>query len=253
MNNFTISTWNVGSLYANIERNIPIFKENLQKAPADFFCMQEFPDNPRDLDEVKRITGLSHHMYWVTSHSHVDTEHDMGVLLLSRYPLTFEEEIQLPKPTVEVSHDGKKEEWHDKSFFAVSFTAGEQPFLIVTGHGFPFHRYGLENEAGKSVMAPSFEALDLFFDSMKEKHPDKKLFSAADFNITSPLAFMPLTSASMVDVFHGEPTRPSGRKTDAIILPHDAVLLSKRTVISPLQSDGKGCFDHHLISASFSF
>ena len=65
------------------------------------------------------------------------------------------------------------------------------------------------------------------------------------------------------DVFYGEPTRPSGRKTDVVFLPKSLCIQARQNMtvskddrdtiktISAPRSE-KRFFDHHLLSCTFS-
>lgn len=249
-----ISTWNIGSLHegGHYARNLDYLRTVLTARPTDILCLQECPNDPDFLRQVTEWTGLTHIHYVVTSESHIDLQHDMGLCVLSRCPVTEISRIQPAKPQVEAWHKGKREYWHDKLFLALHGEIHGRELAVITGHGFPFHRYGLDDGEHDSVIAPSFGEVDHWIRELRSQHPHILFCIAADFNYGEPLRFMPYLNESFADAFHGEATRPSGRKTDAIILPADHRPGDKQNVRAPLNEKGRGYFDHNFISASYS-
>ena len=103
MTSLTISTWNIGSLHEgdHYVRNLDYLRTVLTAHPTDILCLQECPNDPDFLRQVTEWTGLTHIHYVVTSESHIDLQHDMGLCVLSRCPVTEISRIQPTKPQVE--------------------------------------------------------------------------------------------------------------------------------------------------------
>lgn len=265
----TFATWNIGSLYAGHPLTHTFLKELLVRESPDILCLQELPERPDLWENIAGWGGYAHRLYQVTSPSHVDKGHNMGIGVFSRYPLSLLHVLPLNIPVVPVTYQGKPEVWHPKYFLTVAWgapvTAGrfspdsgkpvlsptsigeesklrpameaiekegrKEPAglredgspspggLLFTGHGFPFHRYGLENEAGYPIIASAFAPLDQRMEELLREAEDLPLLAAADFNIAAPLCFLPRCGKSWIDPAAGLSTRPSGRKTDAILFP----------------------------------
>lgn len=247
----TVATWNIGSLYANFDSNLQYLEKLLSQQTVDILCMQEVPAQESLLHHITTTGGFQHCIFKTTSQSHICQENDMGIAVFSRYTITQLDSIKLNKPTVPISYNGKPEIWHDKYFMAVLCEKENKKLILVTGHGFPFHRYQLEQPSKYAIISPSFEHLDNWIELLHQRYPKTAFCMAADFNIKSPLFFMQQCNQQYVDIFENEGTRPSGRKTDAILLPHKTPVLHKENIKSPIEN---GCpqFDHNYISACFS-
>ena len=252
MDTLRLATWNIGSLHVNYQANVQALKRIVEGYPQDILCMQEFPN---DVDLTRNIMewgGFSGFLFLETSESHVFKEANMGNAIFSKWGLERVDTIQLPTPAVQVAYNGRPETWHPKFFTANLCDVGNDvKILLITGHGFPFHRYQLENPRQKHIIRPPFMCLDEWASQLREKYIFEKVYMAADFNIANPLEYMPLCQSYGVDVFAGEATRPSGRKTDAIILPKGCKLLKKDNITMVNDSEGIR-FDHNFIAAEFA-
>lgn len=244
--NVTISTWNIGSLYVDFNENIKHLENLMLNYGQDILCMQEFPDNTELVNKIMQWGGFKHFRFTRTSESHIQHESDMGVAVFSKGEITPLKTVCLPTPTVEISYNGRREYWHAKYFTAHMCEINGKSFLLVTGHGFPFHRYRLENPEGYPVIRPSFLALDEWLRELYGDYGNQNIYIAADFNISDPISFMPFCSTQFFDAFRGDATRPSGRKTDAIFLPNGCKLTGKSNF--RMMNGDKPIFDHNFIS-----
>lgn len=248
MGEVKIATWNVGSLYVDFNENIGCFRETILTVGADLFCMQEFPVRKDMVDEVMSVGGFAHYKLLRTSESHVFKENDMGVAIFSKHPVKQIDLIELPKPGIKAVREGREEKWHSK-FFTINLCKTEsEDIVVITGHGFPFHRYGLERAEYYEIISGSFSALDFWISDFLEMSGSARVYLSADFNLTNPLDFMPRCREKYYDAFAGDPTRPSGRKTDAIILPKGCRLIEKIN-LSLRADEGTPFFDHNCIGA----
>lgn len=243
-----VATWNIGSLYTDYARNLAYIHTVLSQQQADVLCMQEFPRQEALLQDICQWGGFSHHIFHTTSISHVCRETDMGIAVFSRFPLGSPEVLKLTNPTVPISYKGRPEVWHDKYFLAVSCDLPDRQTLLVTGHGFPFHRYDLENPENYHIIRPSFRELDEWFSRLSDRYGMPVLCAAADYNITDPMPFLDISGKQYRDLFHGAVTRPFGRKTDGILVQRDAQIREKIN-ITPPEENGQEVIDHHFIMA----
>lgn len=238
----SIATFNVGSLYSDYESNLAALERLLGSVSPDVLCLQELPDDRELIEKIKSLTGLEHCIYRITSESHVNEGGNMGIAILTRVPAEPCSVLKLDKPTVEIYYNGRQEYWHDKYYIAARADIGGSPVLLVTGHGFPFHRYNLECAEGEVHISPCFAQLESWLLSLAGENPDAPLLIMADLNITDALDFMPALAHSHFDIFKGQATRPYNRKTDAVIVPH-------ATPVRTVENLPVTGYDHHYISA----
>ena len=88
--------------------------------------------------------------------------------------------------------------------------------------------------------------------SLPEKQGMPVLCAAADFNMTDPMPFLEVSGKPYRDLFHGEVTRPYGRKTDGILI-SDPVKVTELLNITPPEEQGQQIMDHHFILAELEF
>lgn len=254
MTSLSIATWNIGSLYANYEKAYPLLQTVISQYRPQVLCMQEVPMQQALVDDICKWGDYPFVVTKATSESHVNKGKEMGIAVFSQYPQGEPTLLPLEKPDREIFYKGKQEYWHDKWFLSVAlFPEACSPvsqIQVVTGHGFPFHRYGLEKPEETNLIAPSLERVDRWVSETLQQTPAIPVLIAADFNITDPAAYMPRCSQCMTDVFRHQFTRPFGRKTDAIFLPSNAVVTNTVNWISP-RWDGCYVFDHNFIAADW--
>ena len=111
---------------------------------------------------------------------------------------------------------------------------------LITGHGFPFYRYGLKEEEHPYV----YREIEMF---IKDNVKSQEIYIiGADFNAKNAIKYMPLINLDHIDIFDGQATRPSGRKTDAIILPQN---YKYDNVVNHLIEG----YDHNYLAVDFYF
>lgn len=251
MKSVRLATWNIGSLYVDYQKNVSYLKNAIIQHPQDILCLQELPKNDHLINDIMQWGNFPHFKFLETSESHIQKEACMGVAIFSKHSFEVLETLKLPLPTVPISFNGNPEYWHNKYFTASLCDLQEQKIVLITGHGFPFHRYNLENPAGYDVVRPPFCVLDEWIEQLCTKYEKNTVCMAADFNITSPLPFMRFCQNYFFDAFDGDRTRPAGRKTDAVILPIGSKVLKKENFCLR-DDDDQAVFDHHFVSAEFS-
>ena len=106
---------------------------------------------------------------------------------------------------------GKEEFWHSKLFLKTAFCVGNTRIDLFTGHSFPFYRYGLDVQNFASI----FHGIDSWIETQA-----KGLYLiCADFNCHNAIEHMPFVNSTHRDIYAGAATRPTGLKTDAVIVP----------------------------------
>lgn len=213
MNKIKVATWNVGSVYENNSDNSLVLEDFLTKYNPDVLAVQELPDSGELINKIKTVLNASYHYYQVCSPSHIAKRYDMGICIFSKFPIEFVDKIQLDNLSENTFVvNGKIEKLHRKYFICCKIFVEESEMLVVTGHGYPTHRYNISSE----VFKPSFYQLDEWISLLKNKGDSLTL--ACDFNIPNPLDYMPKLATDHVDPFVFVGTRPSGRKTDSVIV-----------------------------------
>ena len=224
------ASFNIGSLHCDYQNNIQALTELLSERDIDILCLQEFPEDADIAKSVSELTGLGEYSFVHTSESHVNVGHAMGVALFSSVPLTPVSDVELKNPEVTPVYRGRVEAWHGKRFAAYRAVLKGQPIILVVGHGFPFHRYDLENAEGERYIIPPHRQLEEWLLDLEKRVCPIPVCIFADMNVGEPMRYMPTLGERYRDCFDGEATRPSGRKTDAIILPRTATLCGKENV-----------------------
>ena len=252
MASFCVATFNVGSLYANIDVAYPLLQKVISQYRPHVLCMQELPMEKALIDDLCQWGEYPFVVTKTTSKSHVNIGEDMGLAIFSRFPMGKPTFLHLHKPDREIFYKGKQEFWHDKLYMSVplllnSHTPASQ-IRVITGHGFPFHRYGLEKPEEAQLISPSLAQIDQWVSEFLQQDPAVPVVIAADFNLSDPTAYMPQSRQTLADVFYHQATRPSGRKTDAIFLPDNAEIGQRVNWISPKENE-KFVFDHNFIAA----
>lgn len=225
--------WNIGSVLNHLEENFLVVKKYLSNVNPDIACFQEFPKDEGLIGQIMECGQFAHYVYYTFSDSHVAQGWQMGSCVFSKYPLKLLDTLQLPTPSVRVFYEGKEEFFHRKYFLRMGLSVEGSRLELYTGHSFPFYRYGLEAKAFSSV----FQGIDTWIRNSVES----PYIICADFNCAEAIRYMPFVQESHFDCFEGEATRPSGRKTDSIILPRGDTVTNKWNVPTG--------FDHNMIAA----
>lgn len=210
--NIKLATWNVGSLLCDLDKNTDTLIQALSLDSPDVFCAQELPFSSELWDKIKQNCGFEYFYYYKTSRSHVAEGWDMGVGIFSKYPFGKVYVRELTLPTERIFYNGREETWHRKYYLSTRLFVDDGELTLFTGHGFPFYRYGLLEEEHSLV----YGEIDSF---VSEYSSGERFVICTDFNAYNAVRFMPCVSRTHRDVFADVPTRPTGRKTDAIVVP----------------------------------
>lgn len=249
MKNIKIATWNIGSMFDNSLNGKKIiffdkykkFKELLAEQNPDILCLQEMYDMSWLKIKICDMCGFSDIKTIPCSDSVLKNGAVMEIAVFSKKPLSKSiDVIEIPKPFEKRMVNGKMERVHQKFFFGTEFALPNSRVLLITGHGYPSKRYKMIDKE----YAPAYIVLDDFIKKYACNYVNSVVV-CADFNIDDPLKYMPYTSSLMIDAFANEATRPSGRKTDGIMVPIAVNIENKINI-----SIG---FDHNYISADILF
>lgn len=232
-----IATWNIGRFLQDREKNLQIMRQILSEDPPDILCLQEFPLCEGGIADMGASFGLKEIFVKVCDASHVSGER-MGIAVFSRYALREKNCLPLPKPQGRFFYRGREETLHDKYFVSLTVACG-RPLTLVTGHGFPFHRYGKD--------PAEFSAFYAALDGWICREAEGPTVVAGDFNLKVP-SLLPNLTASYTDAFFGEPTRPSGCKTDYMFLSRGIQLKGTKNLPCGSYDPDLG-FDHHYLCA----
>ena len=204
---------------------------------TDFLCFQEFPNDNDLINRIKTWGDFTDYSYKVCCKSHVTENIDVGVVIFSKYKINESCYFNLPIiENIELIYQGKKEIFHKKFFVCIKTQINKNAVNIISGHGYPFYRYNIP----ESISSGVFDSVDNWIKSFLENDINSTIM-AGDMNVVDPLEYMGFCKKNMYDVFYGISTRPSGRKTDAIIVPNCGKVVNMTNI--------KSNFDHNIIQA----
>lgn len=210
MDKIRVATWNIGSVLENYERDKKVFLQTVFRDDPDVLFLQECPSDSQLFAELLSGGRFNNYVYLETSQSHVKQGCTMGIAIFAAGELFSKQNVCLTKPQETIYFNGKQEAWHEKFFLKSSFRFLGKAFALITGHGFPFYRYGLKEEDHAFV----YHEIEQFIcDTMS---PQEICIIGADFNCKNAIEYMSFRD-TYIDVYAGTPTRASGRKTDSII------------------------------------
>ena len=234
-----IATWNIGSLFADLDNNLVIFERILTQYKPQFLVLQEYVPVEQVNLAIEKSAGLKRMYYMEYSNSHVANGYTMGVAVFGRGSVSNVNVHKLLKPTETFYYNGKPEYFHDKYFLSADWLTEENETVkFVTGHGYSFHRYLID----PTDYIYLFEELESWF---------KKVVSCGtlvlgDFNVSNPPEVLPWLCQTLKDVYADCATRPSGRKSDCIFLPRE---VEATDVVNHICFDKKtrSGFDHNYL------
>jgi len=106
------------------------------------------------VEHIARELGLKHHASLALSGSHLDTSKQLGMAVISRYPITAQEEFAIPSPKLEVTRpNGEHWVMLDKGGQRVILDVDGKAIGLVNFSYFPFHHFG------RRVDEPKFKEL----------------------------------------------------------------------------------------------
>lgn len=220
-----LATWNIGSLYKNYDDYIITVQNQIQNCNIDILCLQEFPNISSLFEKIYLCGNFNYHYFVECSPSHVFVGGNMGIAVFSKVPLKQVGIFKLQKPQITVTYHGHIETLHDKVFLAVETQFNKERYLIFSGHGFSFHRYGLDYR--NDLFEFEYQPLDNILTQIIQSQTYDHIIIGGDFNCEDATQYIPCLSNKFYDVFQNDATRPSRRKTDAIFLQKETNYIKK--------------------------
>lgn len=207
-----IATWNIGTLYADLTNNLPLFKRALSVHKPQVLFLQEFVPIDELEEAILQSSGLKRLHYMEYSASHIATGKSMGVAVFGKGEACSISAHKLLKPDRTFEYKGVQERFHDKYFYAVDIRyENDCVYKFITGHGYSFHRYSIDPVEYKYI----FDDLEMWL----QQTATKDTIVIGDFNLAEPNKVLPWLCGNYRDVFANCFTRPMGRKSDCLFLP----------------------------------
>lgn len=214
----------------------------LRNENPDIITLQETQKNDNN-DQVATIAqklGYKYFYHDSTSKSHIDTDHNLGHAIISRYPLSDHTTGFFDNPNFEVVwEDGSIARSFDKGYSTCRAAIDGTNISFTTLHLVPFRRFNVEmgTEAASKILNNVEELLSA---------PTDKWIIQGDFNIDSGnlVDYLPkLFEQGFSEVNITEPTTPKGHKYDHILYRHVDLL--------NVRIDAKVLTDHFPVVAEF--
>lgn len=232
-----IIEWNIGSLYSDYSRNIKTLEEQIGSSGAEIVCLQECVNVEEVVNRIMECGSFEDCFFSGYALSHVSVGNMMGLAVFSKSKIVPVSTLELAAPDMDVYYNGKRERFHKKAFITVKTQINDIEYLVITGHGFPFYRYGLDDRY--DLITEAYRSLNPYIGSVLDSTDKEYALFCADFNLEDITPFVPVLGQRCFDIFFGESTRPSGRKTDAVFLMNGKTWKNKRKT---------DCgFDHYML------
>ena len=184
--------------------------------------------------------GMPHVIEFPLSPSHLIEGADLGLAILSRYPLIAPQSALLPNPRIRIQVEGE-EAWtsHDKGFLTAGISTPFGEMWLTCGHLPPFHRF--HRDPSEPVFADIWRAAKDTLLPLLER----PAVGCIDFNTERAASLLPdcFEAGRYQELIH-QPTRPTGDRHDQIICSHHWSEASLRILPSR--------FDHHLCFADLT-
>lgn len=124
----------------------------------DILCLSEVHlEDTYSSEMVARLArelGLPHHAALALSQSHLDTSKQLGMAVISRYPIIDHAEFTIPSPGLEVDRpNGDHWKMFDKGAQRVTLDIDGRAVAVVNFSYFPFHHFN------RRVVEPEFKPL----------------------------------------------------------------------------------------------
>jgi Calcineurin-like phosphoesterase len=241
-----VATWNISSgvfepgAAPSLESRADYIGECIANSGAELVALQECP-LPRTADElsfVRRIkskANLSYSEVRTLSESHLLPDADMGLAILSRFPLSNITFGLFDIPEMAIAKSPNPEaKLHRKGYLAADVILPIGAIRCITAHLPPFR--WLEEEPGANCFEAMWRDLDRAIAG-----PEMAVVALLDCNLPNPLDYLrECRNRRLTQCVH-RPTRPTGELHDHIILSPDQfqVLVG----VQPTRSD------HSLVTA----
>lgn len=124
----------------------------------DVLCLSEVhlesKNSSQMVEEIAKQLKLPHFASLALSESHLDTSKQLGMAIISRYPIRKQEEFTIPSPGLEVDRpNGDHWRMFDKGAQRVYLDVNGVTIVVVNFSYFPFHHFN------RDVAEPEFKDL----------------------------------------------------------------------------------------------
>lgn len=209
----------------------------IMKYALDIVCFQEIlmedEIHSSMSGEIAEASGLKFYEELALSDSHIMKGREMGISIVSRFPITQSRVFMLENPNiVRTLESGDVYRSHEKGFLITKIQTDTGELCCVTGHCFPFHSFGRDAMDFKYIYTSLEEEL------LKILEENRRIIIGADFNENRMIL-----SRLMPQIFKqykllvNSSTRPNGREDDYIFCNSGNTHAEFRLI--------KTCFDHY--------
>lgn len=216
----TVATWNIScgisKDLANQEDAIDYIASCLAKNNVDVASFQEVPvygSGRSFCEKVCDKTGLMHCKEFSLSKSHLLENADMGLAVISKFPVTNFEFFPLPDLGLTAIVDGVFRYSHQKGFFRCDILA-PGPITLFAGHCPSFDYFSVDPLKYRDAV---FKPLE---DEIVELSSAGRAVIMGDLNVEHLEVFMPKVFNHCKSLITG-PTRSNGKMVDYILISDD--------------------------------
>lgn len=229
---------NSNGLFDYQKENIKYFADEIEKLSPDIVCLQETHiNNERSVSrELAELLSFKHLFDLSANHqSHIDSDYQLGMAILSKYPIMEQQQIQYPDAWFDLFWaDGRKVTAppHHK-YLQI---AKVDNFYVANTQLLPIHIFGSNYTKGEgATLANKID--DIITENLKEP-----LIFCGDFNFDNPSMILPKLFAKfhLSNALPATPTEPAGTKPDHILYSEQFKTVSADVI--PTQSDHFLCF-----------
>jgi endonuclease/exonuclease/phosphatase family metal-dependent hydrolase len=216
-------TWNIAGAVANENPASATVAETTRRIAncivalnPDIVSLQEVPffDGAASglAEELASATALKHCYSIAVSPSHLHANAQLGIAVLSRYPLTGVERVNLPNPGLTVEVNGKTERSHDRGMLVAKLLFQDREMHYVCMHLPPFAMF--KRHPAEPLFAPLKAALKNALLPLA----DRPLIIAADLNTETVRHVVPdlLQKHGCFELIYA-PTKIDGSVCDQIV------------------------------------
>lgn len=239
-----IASWNIaggrkekvpGSFEYEDHEDLPYFANELKKVDPDVICLQEcHTGNARSTaQELSRLLDFPHVFNAPASASHIDSNYELGIAILSKFPFDATETKFFPQPQFD-SANSRGLKPHEKNIQFVRIGN----LTIANTQMLPVQVFGYEYDSGPGMeLAHQMEAVLMDIS-------DPVIF-AGDFNHDWPAKIYPNTFIKyrLTEALPDAPTQYNGSRHDHILYSQELRVVESRLC--------KTSTDHFLCFADF--
>lgn len=246
---FAIGSWNIGggilgdSHQLNGTADLDYHIARVREWAPDILCLQEaheYPDGrPGQAGTIAETVGYKYVHTVAISPSHLDSEANLSLSIISNYELSNPRYTQFPNPGfTSVGPNGEQWILFDKGYLTIDAMVGDAKIAVVDAHCFPLHYFGASARDDQFASMWSSFAGDLTM-SANDSCP---VVAAIDLNYEpiEDLIGEVFTDQIYTNAFTRTPTIPKGVQQDYIIYT-GSVLRLEETSVTPTEADHHYC------------